>query len=137
MELLLNLLWLMLALPAVLVWRRQSASSRSAWSPCPSRSFVLLGCVLALLFPIVSATDDLHPMRAEIEESGPSKRLVKQSPGGKSPAWGNDGGPPAQLVYVPSFRLEKEECGSVSTYRPFLPEQGLGSTIGCRPPPIS
>jgi len=51
MELLLNLLWLILALPALLVWRRQSASARSS-------AIVFLGCLLALLFPIVSVTDE-------------------------------------------------------------------------------
>ena len=51
MELLLNLLWLMLALPAVLVWRQHSASTRSSGKQSHSRTLVLLGCLLALLFP--------------------------------------------------------------------------------------
>jgi hypothetical protein len=74
MELFLNLCWLALLLPAYVLWRRRTASTgsdRPAGSPA-ARPFVFvcaLGCVLVLLFPVISATDDLHPMRAEMEES--------------------------------------------------------------------
>ncbi len=36
----------------------------------------VLGCALVLLFPVISASDDLHAMRAEMEESTPGKRGV-------------------------------------------------------------
>lgn len=39
-----------------------------------------------MLFPVVSATDDLHAMRAEIEESPASKRSVRHS-AEKSSGW--------------------------------------------------
>jgi hypothetical protein len=133
MELLLNLLWLMLALPAVLVWRRHSASTQSSGRQSHSRSLVLLGCLLALLFPVVSASDDLHPLSTEIEE--PSKRTVKHSPGVKSPAWSYDGGGAARLAQAASFRPEKEEFGAVSEYLPVPPPQALVSTIDDRAPP--
>ena len=77
MELLLNLLWLLLAMPAYWLWRY----SRSAPKECKFDAlwcFLALGCLLVILFPIVSATDDLHAMRAEMEES-PNKRSVRQS----------------------------------------------------------
>jgi hypothetical protein len=135
MELLLNLAWLMLALPALLVWRRQSASARSSGKPCGSRSFILLGCLLVLLFPVVSATDDLHPIRAEIEESSPSKRAVKQSPGVKSPAWSYDGGRPLLLVHVAAVRPENDAWGPVSDDLSLLPEKALAGTINDRAPP--
>lgn len=135
MELLLNLLWLMLALPAILIWRRQSGCARSSGKQFHSRSFVVLGCLLALLFPVVSATDDLHPISAEIEESGRSKGTVKQSPGVKSPAWTCDGGGVARLVHVASFRPENETSGAVSELLPVLPQQALVSTINDRAPP--
>jgi len=135
MELLLNILWLMLALPAVLVWRRESASSRGAGKPCRSRSFVLLGCLLALLFPVVSASDDLHPISAEIEESGPFKRIVKQSPGVKTPAWSCDGGGAARLTPVVSSRQENQAFGAVSQDPPVLPLQSPVRTIDGRAPP--
>jgi len=135
MELLLNLLWLMLELPAVLVWRRHSASTQTSARQSHSRSLVLLGCILALLFPVVSASDDLHPLSTEIEESGPSKRTVKHSPGVKSPAWSHDGGGAARLAQAVSFRPENEEFGAVSEYLPVPPPQALVSTIDDRAPP--
>lgn len=75
MELLLNLAWLLLALPAYWLWR----SSRSVRAGRHLRSvdcLLALGCMLVVLFPVVSATDDLHAMRAEMEESPNSKRAV-------------------------------------------------------------
>ena len=112
MELLLNVLWLLLALPAVVIWRRQSASPWSSGKQSRCRSLVLLVCLLALLFPVVSASDDLHPISAEIEESGPFKRTVKQSPGVKSPMCSYDGGGAARLArvaFVPNPRTMRLE----------------------------
>jgi hypothetical protein len=135
MELLLNLLWLMLALPAVLIWRHDLTSARAAGRFSRSRSIVLLCCLLALLFPIVSATDDLHPLRIEIEESSPSKRVVKQAPAPASPAWGNAGGLPALLLQEAWCREADETLGLVAIDLPVSPGQALASTIGSRAPP--
>jgi hypothetical protein len=67
MELILNLCWLMLLLPAFLLWRRRALPDRSA---CESLIFVCtLGCVLVLLFPVISASDDLHAFGQAMEES--------------------------------------------------------------------
>lgn len=133
MELLLNLLWLMLAVPAVLIWRRQAAPPWSSGKQSRSRSFVLLGCLLALLFPVVSASDDLHPISAEIEESGPFKRTVKQSPGVNSPSCSYDG--VARPAHLALFRPENEAFGAVPEYLCVLPGQPLLNDIGGRAPP--
>lgn len=78
MELLLNLAWLLLALPAYWLWRDCRASqSRKRFS---SRQCLLaLGCALVVLFPVISATDDLHALCAAVEESPISKRGVRQA----------------------------------------------------------
>jgi hypothetical protein len=71
MELFLNLFWLSLLVPAFLLWRQRTSSDVS------HRHVVLicvLGCILLLLFPVISATDDLHPMRPEMKESERSFR---------------------------------------------------------------
>lgn len=77
MELLLNILWLSLAVPAIWIWR----STPGPALRCFGRSFplLLLGCVLVLLFPVVSASDDLHAMRPEAEESSSFSSVQKQS----------------------------------------------------------
>jgi hypothetical protein len=38
-----------------------------------------LGCAVVLLFPVISATDDLRAMRSEMEESAGSNREVRQA----------------------------------------------------------
>jgi hypothetical protein len=81
MELLLNMVWLLLALPACWLWRT-AWDARERNSPSPLQCLLALGCVLVLLFPVISATDDLHAMRAELEES--SKRSLRLGLGGKS-----------------------------------------------------
>jgi len=63
MELLLNAIWAAVAITLSLVWRvrwlpelRDCSTERRKW-----QSFIGLVCVLALLFPAISLTDDLHP----------------------------------------------------------------------------
>jgi len=75
MELLLNLTWLLLALPAYYLWRNSGcihAQRRMSSAQC----ILALTCVLVVLFPVVSATDDLHISQAVMEESPGSKRSV-------------------------------------------------------------
>jgi hypothetical protein len=79
MELLLNILWLALGVPAVWIWLWKPAHARAEQSFGCYRPFLLLGCALIILFPVVSATDDLNAMRPEIEESGFSTRQLKDS----------------------------------------------------------
>jgi hypothetical protein len=74
MELLLNLAWLLLAVPAYWLWRGARQPVRRFTS---GQCLLALGCVLVILFPVVSATDDLRSMRAEMEESPSSKRSVR------------------------------------------------------------
>jgi hypothetical protein len=67
MELLLNLAWLLLALPAFWLWR-DARSVRAGRGFTPLQCLLALGCILVILFPVVSATDDLRAMSTEIEE---------------------------------------------------------------------
>jgi hypothetical protein len=137
MELVLNILWLLLALPAFFVWHRQSGPWRVVGKRCHSRFFVLLGCLLALLFPVVSASDDLHPQSAEIEESGPFKRTVKQSPGIRVPAWTANSGVVALSAQKSVFPPEIETFGVHVEHLPVPPRQALASSIAYRGPPES
>ncbi|MGA8619574.1 MAG: hypothetical protein WB660_13790 [Candidatus Sulfotelmatobacter sp.] len=95
MELLLNLAWVLLAVPAYWLWRRgaRTGSTRLVNS---AQCLLALGCVLVLLFPVISASDDLHAMRAEMEESASNKRAVRQAATDTRSAWVNRlQGPPA------------------------------------------
>ena len=77
MELLLNLAWLLLALPAYWLWRDRGGDS-VARRPTAWQCLFALGCVIVVLFPVISATDDLCAMRAEFEESPSGKHSVRQ-----------------------------------------------------------
>jgi hypothetical protein len=100
MELLLNLAWVLMAVPAYWLWR-QCAGARASRSVSALQCLLALGCVLVLLFPVISATDDLHAMRSEMEESSTSKRAVRQAGGDKQSAWVNRlQGPPALVAHI-------------------------------------
>src|ERR1039458_3184769 len=104
MELLLNLLWLLLALPAYWLWRRSAHKFSSL------QCLLALGCTLVLLFPVISASDDLHAMQAEMEDSSTSKRTVRQAGSDKNLAWLNRlQGPPAMVASA--VRLAAPEVG--------------------------
>ncbi len=94
MELFLNLCWLSLLAPGYVLWRQRTSSTGSngpAKGPA-ARPFVflcVLGCVFVLLFPVISASDDLHAMRAEMEESSPCKRSVCEAAVERVSVWHN------------------------------------------------
>lgn len=80
MELLLNALWLLVSLSALswCAWRNCTSSE------CADRNAlrtIVAVCLLALfLFPVISATDDLHPAQAMVEEPA-AKKLVSLTHG--------------------------------------------------------
>lgn len=83
MELLLNLAWLLVAVPAYGLWRvRSGAPARRRFSSF--HCLLSLACSLVILFPIISATDDLRAMRAEMEDSPSNKRSIVQKAGDKA-----------------------------------------------------
>jgi hypothetical protein len=115
MELLLNLAWMLLALPAYWLWRRD-AGLRLARRVSSLQCLLALGCALVLLFPVISASDDLHAMRAEMEESSTSKRTVRLASGEKHSAWVNRmQGPPALLssaLWLPAPQAARLDISS-------------------------
>lgn len=137
MELLLNLLWLTLALPAIWMWRNQLVCGNNRRGCDRIRPIVLFGCVLMLLFPVVSATDDLHAMRQEIEESSPSKRLVKQAVADKSLSRLMTAGALPALMFPSSMGRDNTDNGQVFIMRVRLPEPIRFSRPSSRAPPLS
>jgi len=107
MELLLNLTWLLLALPALLLWR-DSRSAPDARRFTAVQCLLALGCMLVILFPVISATDDLRAMRAEIEESQVNKRSIGQSNGER----------------LSASKSQAQPALAANTYSPILFEQG-------------
>jgi hypothetical protein len=136
MELLLNLVWLALALPAIWIWRNEPAHVRHARGYSRLRSSLLLICVLTLLFPVVSATDDLHPMRTEMEESSPFKRTVKQASSNASASWlSNPGSFYARSVSESPICSGNEVCAIISLGSFVIPELFTYGQRDSRAPP--
>lgn len=132
MELLLNLLWVLLIPPAFYWWFQQRFRSRSALR------FVALVGALAFLFPVISATDDLHSI-AELCESSPHKRNLRYFTGesGTSPQ-GNGGGSPEGVVSTFAFSYSPEFVGFASSANVALLQQvSLAISPGRAPPTLS
>jgi len=73
MEVLLNTLWLLVAIGTFLFWRPE----RSKRAPAVRGhgrilAILALACALLLLFPVISLTDDLHAEQAAMEDSSRS-----------------------------------------------------------------
>jgi len=66
MEATLNLLWFVIAVVALFVWRAQWLRSWRRFAPLGA---VALVCALVMLFPEISITDDLNAEQAVMEES--------------------------------------------------------------------
>jgi hypothetical protein len=135
MELTLNLFWLLLTVPALLLWRREGMGCRHR-----HRSWLLLlslGCLLILLFPVISASDDLRALRMEAEDPVTGDTLRGLSAGGSSQSADHQSPvfalPPAQ-VFVSLGTLRWGATVPVAT-----PKAGihLFATRAGRAPPLS
>jgi len=61
MEALLNLVWLVVALGLIGLWRFRWHASRRNPRAGVLPEIVAIGCAISLLLPVISLTDDLHP----------------------------------------------------------------------------
>jgi len=136
MELLLNLFWLMLFAAAIWWWQCKRVYAQNSKYLDRLRPILLLGCIWVLLFPVVSATDDLYAMQAEVKESGQFNGIAKPSAGHKShaPLRGASASP-AQLIFVCSFCAHCH-LGPVEPLSVFLHEQARTGARACRAPPL-
>jgi hypothetical protein len=134
MELLLNLFWLTVALLTVGLWWRDARTAESQRRGRQLSQLVVLSCGLVLLFPVVSVTDDLHPLRPEMEESNRSKR-IKGTADNSSQHAGVFGPVPAQVVACFSFAPRNRTCGQVLTQLTPVPKSADVCAGACRAPP--
>ena len=119
-ELLLNLAWLLLALPAYWLWR-DSRSSHDGHRAASIQILLTLGCMLVILFPVISASDDLQAMRSEMEETPASKRSICQKCGETASAAKWQSQPLAALVSDFSIAPERAR-NAVPIHLLFTPE---------------
>jgi hypothetical protein len=74
MELLLNLLWLLIAVALVCVWRTQWSHQRRGTDRRHLQEWSAVSLALVLLFFAVSMSDDMHSEIVALEESSANKR---------------------------------------------------------------
>ncbi len=135
MELALNLLWLVVCVSAVRWWIRE-ALARQMTNREALKGLVVLACALVVLFPVISASDDLCAMAAPIEDSFSVVRKVKLT---------FDGTTRVPAAILPLWTLLAIALGSVPLVRvawterlrprclsPFL----ISPRIGRSPPPV-
>ena len=132
MELLLNLAWLLLALPAFWLWRgARTAPLGRKFSAL--QCLLALGCMLVILFPVVSATDDLRAMRSEMEESPASKRSIRQASQDKASVW-KCHSQPALATTASSLPVSDQVCQPLPTLGLFAPASPAIRHSGRAPP---
>ena len=80
MEIVLNAAWLVLAMASFAILARRLAGRRREYGhgPTPFYCAVALSCVLAILFPVISLSDDLQAMQVPVEEASPSRLVIKK-----------------------------------------------------------
>jgi hypothetical protein len=74
MELLLNILWMLIAVGLVVIWRTRWIHQRRRSSRRSLQEWSALSLALVLLFFAVSMTDDLHSEIVALEEWSTNKR---------------------------------------------------------------
>src|SRR3984893_6473801 len=97
---------------------------------------VALSWLLFLLFPIISATDDLNAMRQVFEESSPGKRTLNRA-GDHSFATGGSNPPPAELHLILQGLPCDRTCGCILSAHPGVPLTACATISPGRAPPFS
>lgn len=135
MELCLNIAWVLLAVPAVWVWMRAGNGRPAVFGRISC--LMVLGCVLMLLFPVISASDDLHAMRPEVEESSSSKKAAQH-------AWAHDSHSSyswhgLHLAAYPNYAVNPDSViWTVVVNQSLSPlRSDHENTLGSRAPPVS
>jgi hypothetical protein len=80
MEAILNLIWLAITLGAIWLWRFRWAASRRNPRHNVRLEAVAMVCIVALLFPVISLTDDLHPEVVPVDSISSKRNLCLLAP---------------------------------------------------------
>jgi hypothetical protein len=81
MELALNVAWFIIACASYILLAQRLARRgfEDARGPGRVQCVVALTCALAILFPVISLTDDLYEMQATLEEPSPYCLVIKRA----------------------------------------------------------
>ena len=137
MEVILNFLWLSVAVGAFGLWRarklRGQGKRPAQWELIPE--VLALGCALILLFPSISLTDDLHAAQAIMEESSrPTVKAWKATQG--SLRAGKVISPFVAVVHGGFPQVARLAVGKVATQGVCLSKSVSASPSQSRSPPF-
>jgi hypothetical protein len=117
METILNLIWLAVTLAGVCVWRFRWFPSRGNQRKRIFPEAVAALCLIALLFPVISLTDDLHP-EIMIAECVSGKRnlcqIIARGPLTAAPAAASHVHSLAAVMMCPTARPDLIALGTVA-----------------------
>jgi hypothetical protein len=137
MELLLNAIWLALAAGLLVVWHSWWLPQIRGSRDRSRQSFVGLVCVLALLFPAISLSDDLHPAVIALADTKSSYAIAH---GHDSPSPGSHSHfvPDAFAGPVHPLRLRPVLSAgeALAGWTPLIVKDPLQGLISGRAPPL-
>lgn len=130
MELLLNIFWLLIGAGAFGICIRQ-------WRRGLPLRLCALVCVLVLLFPVISATDDLHPSALIVETSGFTRKILKSITPTEASAHGWLEVLPAVLVLLLFSAAAGKIVDTATEQRVLLSLAGFIHPVDDRAPPAA
>jgi hypothetical protein len=136
-ELLLNVCWAVLTLLGACLWWHGPLRLSGARSCQGLRAVGLVVCVMALLFPVISITDDLHVGQPAIEESKAGRRAKQLLAQNASGPLGTHDSFPAQPVWSWALFPSDAPCGQIVQAFFRLPNQIQLRKPSARAPPVS
>lgn len=137
MELILNLVWAVLALSSYALLFRHLAIRRLRYSSGPRQwqCIVALTCVLLILFPVISLTDDLHELQATAEEASSCAVIKRCAAHHESPAARTIHQAPYLLATV-AIRISWAAVGTAAVFQTAHLRPALERPAPGRAPPV-
>ena len=136
MEVLLNLAWLLVATGAIVLWLRQRGRTASTGRRGVLLQSVALACALAVLFPAISATDDLHAAQLAVEASDVARKALSMNTVSSSNAVDWLHFLPALLLLAVMTAPQRRYIHSVRSFFVSTHDASLLSFLISRAPPV-
>jgi hypothetical protein len=118
MELFLNILWVVIAVACLCVWRTCWAGQPREREHASWRQWTAFVCALVLLFFMVSLTDDLHSELVVFEECSAGRRHAACHACPLHAAQTHTAKSVYATIMTPDFELGSAQTGSITAHLP-------------------
>ena len=139
MEALLNLVWLIVALGLIGLWRFRWLALRRNPRAGVLPEIVAIGCAISLLLPVISLTDDLHPEIVAVDAASGKRNscLMVAVAMRARHATPTSCGQPALAILLHSFaHVELKVAGIIPPIEGLHSHAVGGSYLGRSPPSL-